>query len=221
MPIHSPAEQSNNHLSKVMPAGSSHMQGICMRQHGGYCVAWLCQATNEMQMGCGGYRHAPVTLIANLKVLAGVGPVEGGHVVVTHPHEALGAQHRLDGGVSHFRRSLPGLCILRHRHPAQHCVPQPAHRRVRSTHLQLPPCLAQSLSMKHAWNGLQSLRRGHSIWPPDIILLSHVLVEYHKDLLAVCLQIFTSVGGRAACVSTQSCGCHSAWQRWSPGGPMT
>ncbi len=59
-------------------------------------------------------------------MLARVGPVEGGHVVVAHPHEALGAQHGLDGGVARLWRSLPGFCILADWHPAQHCVSQPA-----------------------------------------------------------------------------------------------
>ena len=44
------------------------------------------------------HTHAPLALIADLKVLPRVAPVEGGGVRVGDPHEALGAQHRLDGG---------------------------------------------------------------------------------------------------------------------------
>lgn len=83
---------------------------------------WLNMSAAGQECEC-----APVALIADLEVLAGMGPVEGGHVVVGHPHEALGAQHRLDWRVPHLR-SLACLCILRHRHPPQHCVPQPANQ---------------------------------------------------------------------------------------------
>ena len=58
-------------------------------------------------------------------MLPGVAPVEGGHVVVAHPHEALAAQHRLDGARARLRRRLR-LRVLRDRHPAQHRLAQPA-----------------------------------------------------------------------------------------------
>ncbi len=60
----------------------------------------------------------PVTLIADLKVLASVGPVAGSGVTVGHPHEALAAQHSLDGALPSPRRLALQSSIGRHRQPS-------------------------------------------------------------------------------------------------------
>ena len=93
--------------------------------------------------------HSPVALVPDLKVLPGVAPVVGRQVVVAHPHEALAAQHGLNGGVPH-RRRRPSLRILAHRHPLQHHLAQPAR----------PACMR--------WDGGISGRNRASLHEPEV-----------------------------------------------------
>ncbi len=60
----------------------------------------------------------PVTLITDLKVLASMGPVEGRGVTVGHPHEALAAQHSLDGALPSPWGLALQSSIGRHRQPS-------------------------------------------------------------------------------------------------------
>ena len=70
----------------------------------------------KLRAACTRPEASPVALITDLKVLACMTPVVGGHVVVAHPHEALATQDGFDRGVSHGH-SCPSLCVLAHRHP--------------------------------------------------------------------------------------------------------
>jgi hypothetical protein len=78
-------------------------------------------------------RRVPVTLVADLEVLPCVAPVEGSHMGVTHPHEALGAQHfadwhQLAGGIRGFRNVLLHRGRVRHWQPLQHTLTEPASK---------------------------------------------------------------------------------------------
>ncbi len=78
-----------------------------------------------LAMSMGVAVHSPLSLISDFKMLAGMRPEEGRVVAVSHPHEALGAQDRLQRRVSRGGSQIPGGLVVADRNPLQHRLPQP------------------------------------------------------------------------------------------------
>ena len=190
--------------------------------------------------------RSPVALVADLKVLPGVTPIVGGRMVVAHPHEALAAQHRLDGGLAH-RRRCPCLRVLADRHPAQHHLAQPAGGIYRflgcsslvriatitmplwlpchkwpHQGLQLAPeCVLVNTGCSPGFGScgtscLQLVRQASNLPSGRADRNAGCVLALHGGLHAGAL---TSGDERAACGRTQSCGCQSELLQSSPGAP--